>query len=104
MSSEVNPRFDYPDFFQKGDPNCVHSDPDFFFPEAGTTFAVAHTRMAKEICSTCPYLAECLEWALKADEIGIWGGTTEAERRRMKRGVVLKPRRKWSGKSSSTSQ
>lgn len=104
MSDEVNARFDYPDFFDKGEPPCSSSDPDLFFPEPNTPNAAMITKMAKKTCSECPYLAECLEWALKADEIGIWGGTTEAERRRMKRGIVLKPRKQWTGKSSSTSQ
>lgn len=39
---------------------------------------------AKEICATCPVHRECLEFALRVREPhGIWGGLTEAERRRM---------------------
>ncbi|MFE7419988.1 WhiB family transcriptional regulator [Rhodococcus sp. NPDC057529] len=37
---------------------------------------------AKSICGTCPVLVPCLEFALNAGEgFGIWGGTTERERR-----------------------
>lgn len=99
MSNEVSPFVDYPDFFEQGEPPCASSDPDLFFPDAEMPNAAMITRMAKQVCSECPYVNECLEWALKADErIGIWGGTTAAERRRMKRGVVLQPPKKWSGK------
>jgi WhiB family transcriptional regulator, redox-sensing transcriptional regulator len=39
---------------------------------------------AKEICHECPVQRECLEFALRVREPhGIWGGLTEAERRRL---------------------
>ena len=39
-------------------------------------------RRAKEICSTCPVLPECREYALEIrEQHGIWGGLTEVERR-----------------------
>jgi WhiB family redox-sensing transcriptional regulator len=39
---------------------------------------------AKEICFVCPVRRECLEFALRVREPhGIWGGLTEAERRRL---------------------
>ena len=37
---------------------------------------------AKAICADCPVRAPCLEYALSIQEQhGVWGGTTEAERR-----------------------
>jgi WhiB family transcriptional regulator, redox-sensing transcriptional regulator len=40
-------------------------------------------RSAKTICAQCEVRAECLEFALRVREpYGIWGGLTEAERRR----------------------
>lgn len=48
------------------------------------------TRRAKEICDVCPVSTECLEFALETNQrAGIWGGTTEDERRSL--------RRKWLG-------
>lgn len=45
---------------------------------------VSRTRDAKELCSGCPVIRECLEHALAVPEnYGIWGGTTAAERQRM---------------------
>jgi WhiB family redox-sensing transcriptional regulator len=38
---------------------------------------------AKKICSGCPALAECLAYALSEPVWGVWGGTTEKERRRI---------------------
>lgn len=39
---------------------------------------------AKLVCSACPVRAECLEYALELHERwGVWGGTSEHERRRI---------------------
>lgn len=40
---------------------------------------------AKSFCHSCPVKDACLNHALKYNESGIWGGTTERERRAMKR-------------------
>lgn len=40
---------------------------------------------ALDVCAWCPVRAECLRYALSAGEDeGIWGGTTPAERRRLR--------------------
>lgn len=39
---------------------------------------------AKQICAECPVITECLEFALETETLGIWGGTTEGERRMMR--------------------
>ncbi len=63
---------------------CAQTDPEAFFPEKGGS-----TREAKRICHGCEVKAECLEYALGNDErFGIWGGLSERERRRLKRGIV----------------
>lgn len=63
---------------------CAQTDPEAFFPEKGGS-----TREAKKICLGCEVRAECLEYALAHDErFGIWGGLSERERRRLKRGVI----------------
>jgi WhiB family redox-sensing transcriptional regulator len=61
---------------------CAQTDPEAFFPEKGGS-----TREAKRICAGCEVRAECLEYALAQDErFGIWGGLSERERRRLRRG------------------
>jgi WhiB family redox-sensing transcriptional regulator len=44
---------------------------------------------ARKICATCPAIEPCLEYALENRiDHGVWGGTSERERRR-----ILKRRR-----------
>ncbi len=48
---------------------------------------------AKAVCAGCPVRAECLEFALANDERwGVWGGTSERQRRAM-RAVRVRGRR-----------
>jgi len=43
-------------------------------------------RYARQICLTCEVRTVCLEYALaNNDAFGVWGGTTEKERRRILR-------------------
>ncbi|GAA2897095.1 WhiB family transcriptional regulator [Nonomuraea rubra] len=60
---------------------CRATDPDLFFP---LTWDGRH-QPAMRICSNCAVRPRCLEWALEAGEPdGVWGGTTPAERRRLR--------------------
>jgi hypothetical protein len=54
-------------------------DTELFFPE-GTP-----TREARRACASCPVVSQCLEYALDWGVIGIWGGTTMRERRKILR-------------------
>lgn len=60
---------------------CAQTDPEAFFPEKGGS-----TGDAKRICSSCEVKDDCLAYALSHDErFGVWGGTSERERRKLKR-------------------
>ena len=62
---------------QKG--ACTGLDPSIFFPESEEL-----ADEAKSICAECPVRLHCLEHALaRRERDGIWGGTTERERRRI---------------------
>jgi WhiB family transcriptional regulator, redox-sensing transcriptional regulator len=52
-----------------------------FFPSRGDR---AMLEAAKAICEGCPVQAACLNYALKTDSQGIWGGLTELERQQLK--------------------
>jgi WhiB family redox-sensing transcriptional regulator len=55
---------------------------DIFYPETGGS-----TREAKAICAVCPVRAACLQYALDRNEQhGIFGGYSDRERRRMRKG------------------
>jgi WhiB family redox-sensing transcriptional regulator len=63
---------------------CAEVGTEMFFPEYGQS-----PRHAKMICSRCNVQRECLEYALSESTVyGVWGGTTETDRRRMKQGRV----------------
>lgn len=57
--------------------------PDVFFPE---DYPHKHeretaTRMARDLCNTCPIKEQCFEYAVEAQEpYGIWAGTLPSER------------------------
>jgi hypothetical protein len=40
-------------------------------------------QQARAICAHCGVKLQCLAWALSHHEIGVWGGTTASERRRL---------------------
>jgi WhiB family transcriptional regulator, redox-sensing transcriptional regulator len=66
---------------------CRGIDVEIFFPESDDD---AEAEAAKAVCDACPVRQACLEHALAHREReGIWGGTTERERRR-----ILRQRRK----------
>ena len=48
--------------------------------------ARAELQAAKDICAACPVCAECLAYALEHGERGIWGGTTDQERKQITKG------------------
>jgi WhiB family redox-sensing transcriptional regulator len=63
---------------------CRQVETDLFFPQEGETHhgRRGRERAAKRICRSCPVLAQCRNHALSVGEpFGIWGGTTEADRR-----------------------
>jgi WhiB family redox-sensing transcriptional regulator len=65
---------------------CREVDPELFFPEKGE----GNDGSAKRICRQCEVSAQCLGYALaNCERYGIWGGLTERERRRLKRGRSL---------------
>ncbi len=57
--------------------------PDAFFPDHGEN-GLVH-QWAKKSCFECPIRSQCLDYALQANEMGIWGGTTLVERAEMRK-------------------
>jgi WhiB family transcriptional regulator, redox-sensing transcriptional regulator len=70
---------------------CQAAEPELFFPVAAAGPAVAQVVAAKTVCRGCPVRAECLSYAMQTgQDHGIWGGTTEEERRLARRGQAAR--------------
>jgi WhiB family transcriptional regulator, redox-sensing transcriptional regulator len=62
------------------------ADADLFFPVGTIGPALPQIDEAKRICRACPAQAACLAWAIDHGVTsGVWGGTTEEERRALRR-------------------
>ena len=65
---------------------CRDTAPELFFPVGTTGNALVQIDNAKAVCHGCDAQAECLEFALATNQdSGIWGGTSEEERRKLRR-------------------
>lgn len=65
---------------------------DLFFSEAGRSAQERVMAMeARSVCSRCPVQSDCFQYAIAADEDGIWAGTTRDERRHYARYGRLPP-------------
>lgn len=62
------------------------ADPELFFPISSAGPALGQVEQAKAICAGCQVQRACLDFALSTGQIhGVWGGTTEEERQRLRR-------------------
>lgn len=61
---------------------CTQVDTELFFPEHGQQ---DWARAAKKICRDCPLQQPCLEYAMQHRMFGVWGGTSDIDRRRLGR-------------------
>ena len=73
---------------------CRHTDPDLFFPVGTTGPAIDQIESAKAVCRACDVQGPCLEFALATNqEAGVWGGTSEEERRKLRKAWLARQRR-----------
>jgi len=73
---------------------CRHTEPDLFFPVGTTGPAIEQIEAAKRVCRACEAIEPCLEFALATNqESGIWGGTSEEERRKLRKAWLAARRR-----------
>ena len=88
-------------------PSCAGTDPEIFFPQSAQALrieakeararsfkpfqfypgkSINPTTAAKAICEGCIHRQDCRDFAINNNiRYGIWGGTTEMERRRLKK-------------------
>lgn len=60
---------------------CKDADPDEFFPEKGGS----GINTALRICKSCPVVEPCLDWAMRNERLGVWGGMSERQRYKLKK-------------------
>lgn len=70
-------------FTWRDDSACKGLDPNMFHTGRGES-----TREALAVCAGCIVVKECLHYALSNSiKVGVWGGTTERQRRRLRREI-----------------
>lgn len=66
---------------------CLGEDPDLFFPEVGASLTEP-----RAICNRCPVRQPCLQYALDTQgggtDMGVFGGLSARERRRIRKGEI----------------
>ena len=77
---------------------CRGHDVSKFYPDPLRAKGVGYQRLmaeAVEICRGCVVKEPCLDYAIENEPCGIWGGTTELQRHRMRlfRGTSVPPMR-----------
>lgn len=63
-----------------------HPDPDWFHIPGNNVV----NKHQKQFCNGCKIITECLDYALRNDVSGVWGGTTTGERRMMRRSMGIR--------------
>lgn len=71
---------------------CSGYPNSLFFPVPDAT--ASQVERATAVCAVCPVTEECLEYAFETNQrAGIWGGTTEEERKSLRRKWLASRRR-----------
>jgi WhiB family redox-sensing transcriptional regulator len=79
------------DYSWRVDAVCKDTDPELFFPVGTTGQALLQIDRAKQVCCECPVKIECLDFAIETNQdSGIWGGTSEDERRDIRRRIAAR--------------
>jgi len=72
---------------------CRDTDPELFFPVGTTGQALLQLSKAKDTCNQCTVKDECLQFAIDTNQdSGVWGGTSEDERRAIRRQIAARNR------------
>jgi WhiB family redox-sensing transcriptional regulator len=81
------------DYTWRSNAVCRDTDPELFFPVGTTGQALLQLSKAKETCDQCTVKVECLQFAIDTNQdSGVWGGTSEDERRAIRRQIAARHR------------
>ena len=62
--------------------NCKNENTSSFYAIPKTDGYADAVKEAKAICEECHVLEQCLDYAMRNEPFGIWGGMTESQRAR----------------------
>ena len=65
------------------DANCRKVKTELFFPNRGDMWT---QRQALDVCKGCQVRQQCFDYGFEHYERGVWGGTTERQRRQLRAG------------------
>jgi len=68
---------------------CRGSDTSCFYPEKNEPALMAKMRQCREICAGCEVRQECLDYAVKYEPFGFWGGMSEKDRKIYRREIKV---------------
>jgi WhiB family redox-sensing transcriptional regulator len=79
---------------------CVDQNPELFFPAGAADDVKKQEKRALSVCSNCTVRLCCLKYSITThQDIGIWGGRTEKDRR-----LAVKNWQKETGQSKQSVQ
>ncbi len=94
LSLSAEPYVIEPDDDWRDNAACRDTNPDLFFPVGTTGPAIEQIEQAKKVCNECPAQTACLEFALATNQdSGVWGGTSEEERRKLRKAWLARQKR-----------
>lgn len=68
---------------------CLGLDVSLFYPDP-TGDGVKDAMAAKKVCASCPVRLDCLTYGVHHEKYGIWGGTSERQRQRIRTALGIK--------------
>jgi hypothetical protein len=78
----------YPAF--DGTQQCASIGTSLFYPDNPSNVTVMEKQIIHQTCYSCRIQSQCLEWGLRHEEYGYWGGLSPNQRRELRRKVGIR--------------
>ena len=73
--------------FDTSQANCLGVDPELFFPNGA--IAPQTEKTLRRICMSCNVFWECYDYALNVKVDGFWAGTTDTQRKSLRKDLGI---------------
>lgn len=74
------PQYDEVNWDQAECKGSIYTDLFYTVEEQRSILQYEYINALRSICARCPIWAECLSYAIKNEQYGVWGGMTSVER------------------------